>query len=199
MAPVPAWGTESAHPSKEPALPDTHIQHVGLEQVRSEIEPRLTKLEPDETSLVAQAIIEECRRTGFDPLFVIAVIQVESRFDVEAVSSEGARGLMQLLPRTFRLVSDAKRMFDPVENVRAGIRYLEKLRQSGFKRPESVALAYNVGPGKAAGVLVRGEEAPAEGKAYVPKVLGEYHRLLQGHGYRPEDARRLFLLATVKN
>ena len=46
------------------------------------------------------AIAEEARKAGFDPLLVVAIIDVESDFDEEAVSSRGARGLMQIKPST---------------------------------------------------------------------------------------------------
>jgi soluble lytic murein transglycosylase-like protein len=175
------------------ALPDKET-----ERVRKEIEPRLAKLEPHESEEVAEAIVEECARTGFDPLFVIALIEVESKFDVEAQSPTGARGLMQLVPKTFRLVSDAKRMLDPVENVRAGIRYLRRLADSGFKRPETVLLAYNQGPGVAVAVHRDGEEMPEEGAAYVPRVMSIYQKLLKKHGKKPTDARKLFLVAKME-
>jgi hypothetical protein len=44
----------------------------------------------------------DARRFGLDPLMVLAVIQVESRFDPTAVSSQRAMGLMQLQPETAR-------------------------------------------------------------------------------------------------
>lgn len=165
-----------------------------LDLVMAEAGPKLDELTEDERLEVGQAIVRECARTGFDPLFVLAVIQVESRFDVDAGSHAGAQGLMQLLPRTFRLVKRVGSILDPVDNVQAGIRYLRRLVDSGFKRPESILLAYNAGPGRAADVLVRGGEMPEDSVSYVPRVMGEYRRLLKKHGRKPEDARQLFLM-----
>jgi soluble lytic murein transglycosylase-like protein len=165
----------------------------AVEKVRLEIEPRLTKLSPEESAMVAEVLVQECARTGFDPLFVIAVIQIESKFDVEAVSPTGARGLMQLVPKTFRAVSHAKRMLDPVENVRAGVRYLGRLVKSGFKRPESVLLAWNQGPGTAIAIRRDGAQEPYESTVFVPKVMAHYKTLLSKHGHSPVDASKLFL------
>src|SRR5450755_3545807 len=45
---------------------------------------------------VARAVVEEAEAAGFDPLFVMAVVHVESEGEQQAVSARGARGLMQL-------------------------------------------------------------------------------------------------------
>ena len=162
------------------------------------IEPRITKLSPIESRHLAEVIIEECEKDGVDPLFVIAVIDAESNFDIEAVSPTGARGLMQLVPSTFREVSDAKRMFDPEENVRAGIRYIRRLWDAGYGRrggPESVLLAYNQGPNMASAVFRNGSKMPEEAHIYIPRVMARYRALLAAQGLEPKDARKIFLLA----
>ena len=125
-------------------------------------------------------IVEEAAIAGFDPLFVLSIIEAESGFNVEAISGSGAVGLMQLLPSTFRAVSTAKRMFDPVENVRAGIRELSRLRKAGFNKPDILLLAYNQGPGGA--MLAQTEGVPPEAQAYIPRVLSKYRSLLKKFG-----------------
>jgi hypothetical protein len=75
---------------------------------------------------------------------VKAVIEVESEFDHMAVSSKGARGLMQLMPATARRfgVVDA---FDPRQNVLGGVQYLRFLLDL-FHNDVDLALAgYNAG------------------------------------------------------
>ena len=64
---------------------------------------------------------------------VRAVIQVESEFDVLAVSSKGAQGLMQLMPFTARRfgVADA---FDPRQNIFGGVQYLRLLSTCSRRR-----------------------------------------------------------------
>jgi soluble lytic murein transglycosylase len=151
---------------------------------------------PGEVRQIAAAIVEECEQTGVDPLFVLAIIESESSFDIEAVSPTGARGLMQIVPSTFRQMSEAKRIFDPVENVRAGIRYVRHLWNSGFGKrggPESVLLAYNQGPGAALAILKGTRQRPAEAQVYVPRVMNRYRALLSKYGHDPKDAKKLFL------
>jgi soluble lytic murein transglycosylase-like protein len=127
---------------------------------------------------------------NYDPLFVLAIIDAESNFRVEAVSKSGARGLMQILPSTFKSVSDARRMMDPVENVRAGIKYLAKL--SGFKKIDAVLMAYNQGPGTAQNVARYGHDIPDEAVAYMPRVIAKYKALLERSGRNPKFAHKYF-------
>ena len=70
---------------------------------------------------------------------VRAVIQVESEFDVLAVSSKGAQGLMQLMPFTARRFGVAD-SFDPRQNIFGGVQYLRLLLDL-FNGDVSLALA----------------------------------------------------------
>ena len=76
---------------------------------------------------------------------VWALIQAESAFNPRAVSPKGALGLMQLMPATAAElgVTDA---FNPVQNVRAGVKYLKQLLDTYDGRVELALAAYNAGP-----------------------------------------------------
>ncbi len=63
----------------------------------------------------------------FDWRLINAQIFQESRFDPEAQSDAGAKGLMQIMPDTARLVG-VRNLDDPVESIRGGIKYLAWLR-----------------------------------------------------------------------
>jgi soluble lytic murein transglycosylase-like protein len=90
-------------------------------------------------------IQEHASRQGVRPDLVRAVIQVESGFNPRAVSSKGAKGLMQLMPATARQFG-VRDVFDPAENIRAGVGYLRTLLDR--YNSEALALAaYNAGPG----------------------------------------------------
>ena len=91
--------------------------------------------------------------TEFDvPLSVICgVIHTESGFDPEAVSSAGARGLMQLMPATLEWIAwrlnepaDQTRVFDPAFNIRYGT-YLLSFLYERFGDWETVYAGYNAG------------------------------------------------------
>ena len=107
---------------------------------------------------------------GIRPDLVRAVIQVESGFNPRAVSPKGAMGLMQLMPATaaqFGVIDP----FNPVENIRAGVRYLRQLLDR-YNKDEQLALAaYNAGPGA---VQKYGNKVPPykETQNYVNKITG---------------------------
>ena len=104
------------------------------------------------------------------PDLVRSVIAVESEFDQWAVSSKGARGLMQLMPATARRlgVSDS---FDARQNIFGGTQYLRILLDQ-FGGDVALALAaYNAGPNA---VLRYGGIPPyRETRGYVQKVQAQ--------------------------
>jgi soluble lytic murein transglycosylase-like protein len=92
-------------------------------------------------------LVEQMAPTyGLDPQLVLAVISVESAFQVEAVSTANARGLMQLIPATAERFG-VRNLFDPAQNLRGGMSYLKWLLKR-FKGNVGLALAvYNAGEG----------------------------------------------------
>ncbi len=112
-----------------------------------------------------------CSRYGLDPRLVVSVIEVESAFNPRAVSPKGAKGLMQLMPATAKMlgVTDS---FDPEQNLHGGIRYLSYLYDL-FNKDLSLALAaYNSGEGR----VMRLGRIPriSETRTYVDRVTRLY-------------------------
>ena len=96
-----------------------------------------------------------------------ALIWTESRYDPVAVSSAGAGGLGQLMPRTARELGVANR-FDPIENVAGAARYLRQMLDR-FGVIHLALAAYNAGPGAVQDA--RGIPQNGETPKYVRKVL----------------------------
>jgi soluble lytic murein transglycosylase-like protein len=73
---------------------------------------------------------EAGNQVGLDPLLILAVIAVESRFNPIAESVAGAKGLMQIVPalhqEKLRALGGARAVLDPVANIQAGARILSE-------------------------------------------------------------------------
>ena len=119
-----------------------------------------------------QAALQETN-SPLDPLFVMSIINAESGGDVKATSPKNAQGVMQLIPATAQRFG-VKNSYDPNENIRGGIKYLNWLHDRYNGDLTKVAAAYNAGEGA---VDKHGGVPPyAETKGYVKKVLGTYQK-----------------------
>ncbi len=125
----------------------------------------------DHRAALWPAVEEAARSHGLDPRLVDLVIRMESGYNPRAVSPKGARGVMQLMPATASMYGVAN-LFDPLQNIRAGVRYLKDLFQR-FNSDVSLALAaYNAGP---EAVEKHGGVPPYdETRSYVRAILMAY-------------------------
>ena len=120
-------------------------------------------------------ITEASKSHGVSFSLLKALIKIESDFNPRAISSAGAKGLMQIMPENIRALN-IKDPFDPLENIMGGTRYLKQLigRFNG-KLPMALA-AYNAGPN----MVDRYKRIPPfkETENYVEKVM-EYYSILK--------------------
>ena len=134
-----------------------------------------------ERRALARMVVKLAGEFELDPRLVLAVLRTESNFDPLARSSKNAQGLMQLIPETAERF-DVRNVFDPIENLRGGMRYLRWLL-SYFQGDVVLALAgYNAGEG--AVDRARGVPPYPETLAYVQRI-----RALYPHDHHPFDAR----------
>lgn len=122
-----------------------------------------------------QGIVDAAaKNNGVDTALVHAVISAESGYNPNAISRKGASGLMQLMPDTARRYG-VQNIFDPVENVHGGVRYLKDLLAMFNGNMELALAGYNAGENA---VIRAGNRIPpyTETVAYVPKVIDYYHR-----------------------
>lgn len=117
---------------------------------------------------LASIINTTAEKYNLPPSLLSAVIQQESGFNPNAVSSAGAQGLMQLMPSTAQSLG-VSNAFDPAQNVDAGASYLRQLlNQFGGSVPLALA-AYNAGPGAVS--KYQGVPPYAETQNYVQSIL----------------------------
>lgn len=132
--------------------------------------PRLATLEAIARAHGA-AIMAASVGTRVSPALVLAVIAVESAGDAEAESASGARGLMQLIEATAARFGAEDRN-DPVQNIRAGVAYLDWLLETFDQDPVLALAGYNAGENAVRASA--GVPPFAETRAYVPKVLAAW-------------------------
>jgi soluble lytic murein transglycosylase len=97
------------------------------------------------------ALRREAAKNNFDPMFAAGLIRQESTFQADAVSRKDAIGLMQVLPKTGKLLAKQlkvrytkDKLFEPDYNIELGMVYIASLvRQTGAF--EYAAAAYNAG------------------------------------------------------
>ncbi|HPA56876.1 MAG TPA: lytic transglycosylase domain-containing protein [bacterium] len=127
-------------------------------------------LKPGKESAFDDIIQKASVKHSVDFHLIKSVIKAESLFDTKAVSSAGAKGLMQLMPATAVEVG-VKDVFDAQQNIMGGTLYLKKMIKR-FKNTRSALAGYNAGP--AAVVYYNGIPPFNETVAYVEKVSDFY-------------------------
>jgi len=139
---------------------------------------------------ISEVILAESSGYGLDPMLVLAVIDVESKFQYGAVSPAGARGIMQILPYVAQSLvqkiglhqlshSNSFRpefLDDPVLNIKLGVYYLHDLKKS-FRNLTHALTAYNMGPTETKNRLENDLEIPEE---YSTLVLAAYRQYKSG-------------------
>ncbi|PYT99962.1 MAG: hypothetical protein DMG38_09750 [Acidobacteria bacterium] len=130
---------------------------------------------------VEKLVREAADRHKMDPALVRAVIETESNWNPKAYSHKGAGGLMQLIPTTAQRYG-AYDVFDPQQNIDAGVKYLRTLLERYHGNLDLALAAYNAGEG----AVDRAGGVPSfrETRDYVQKVQNAYFR--PGSGRMPE-------------
>ncbi len=133
-------------------------------------------LTPAQVDAIVRSVLYYSNAYGVDPRLVMALIAVESGFQITARSPAGAYGLGQLMPETWQ----AMRIHpgDPVANIYATVRVLRSQLER-FAFDQSLALAaYNAGRG--AVERYAGIPPYTETQWYVYNVLTLYRHLTGG-------------------
>ncbi len=99
------------------------------------------------------AVFYESENNGIDPAIMLELIKTESDYDSQAVSSEGAEGLCQLIPNTAKALCREleidyhnELLNEPLSNIKLGAYYLAKLLKMHDFDYHMALTAYNRGP-----------------------------------------------------
>lgn len=128
-------------------------------------------------------ILKAANRHEVDPALVKAVIMVESRYNPHAISKRGAKGLMQLMPRTARSLG-VEDSFNPEHNVNGGVKYLKQLLDEFDDNLKFALAAYNAGSSKVR--RYRGVPPIKSIQYYVNRVF-EYYQYYKNEAVRESD------------
>lgn len=175
---------------------DTYLNFIFSETHR-----RLPERWKRQSKAVAHAIVASANREKMDPLFVMAVIQQESRFKPHAHGGHGELGLMQIKPSTARWLMEKSGRLpragspsdeelqeilrNPALNIRIGTAYLGHLREKFAGKGNLYTSAYNMG---ADGVRVQLRNG-REPRIYSDKVLAHYLEFVAGLNPAQEPVR----------
>jgi hypothetical protein len=128
---------------------------------------------------IQQRVIREAKRQNIDPSLALAIAEVESNFNYQAISHAGAKGVMQIMPETAEQVFGVsrRRLFDPNVNIELGVKFIKKLLKRYDGRLDIALSHYNGGSG------VKNRHGnlsvmPAT-RDYVDKVLATQQSFLQ--------------------
>jgi soluble lytic murein transglycosylase-like protein len=194
------WLLDRPLPATERKLkdsPPTALTEPQLEALLARIAPALP-LEMREK--LGEAVFLEANRAGYDPLFVLALVSVESSFRLQATSERGARGLVQMKPSTFAWISarepdvggdDYETGQDPVVDVRLAVRYFRWLERRFGSRDDAL-MAYNAGPKRLRQYKLV-DEIPERVKEYPRRIKREYARFVQVLGGARERGGEVLL------
>jgi hypothetical protein len=122
---------------------------------------------------VDKLVREAAERHRVDPALVRAVIETESNWNIRAHSRKGAGGLMQLIPTTAQRYG-ANDLYNPEQNIDAGVRHLKMLLERYNGNLDLALAAYNAGEG--AVDRFGGIPPIRETRNYVQKVQKAYFR-----------------------
>jgi hypothetical protein len=130
---------------------------------------------PETNLIIARTLVDEAAKYDVPVSLVLGMIQKESHFYTKAHSGAGARGIMQIMPATYRDATGGKtdytQLYDPIINIQIGIKVIAS-HLKYFKGDVKAALAaYNMGRAGYLQYLAGKRSLPSETRKYIPKVI----------------------------
>jgi soluble lytic murein transglycosylase len=151
-----------------------------VEKIAEYMEKEDATLNEEELIDVARMIFKESKQHSLDYRLVLAIMKVESNFKHNAVSSKGARGLLQVKPTHAKFIAHnlgiewlgAKTLDEPDKNIRIGVHFFSKLMDD-YDSVNMALHAYNMGPTRLRAIL---SENSKPNMTFSTNVLREYSK-----------------------
>lgn len=153
-------------------LSQPFVQTPIISEVEEEVEEYLgnSDIKPTKNQIL-DLVSKISEKYDMDENLINAVIRQESGFKTDAVSSAGAKGLMQLMPQTAKALG-VKDAFNPVQNIEGGVKYLKNMMDKYNGNIILALAAYNAGPGNVD--KYNGVPPFKETQNYVKNILANY-------------------------
>lgn len=173
-----------------------NFKEFNLVKFEEVIDQKVPKALRSNFKKYAPLALEFSQKYNLDPFWVLSIMWTESHFKKDAVSYVGARGLMQIMPRTavyltekikkenfgpYR-ISEYKEFDRPEYNIEMGVYYLRYLLQRFEGDIKKATVAYNVGPTRLSQLMRRETNRPNLSRnRYYRKVRRAYRFLTRNY------------------
>ncbi len=178
---IPALMVTATHTVKHFHVPDYHEDNT-VENIVTYLKERMPEVTEEKLREIATHVYTESKERGLDYRLVLAVMKVESNFKQDAVSSKGARGLLQIKPSLGRGIAETlgvawsgdRILHEPAKNIKFGVYQLSQLIDD-FETLPWALYAYNSGSTRAKELVAKREKP---GLRFAKAVLSEYEKTL---------------------
>jgi soluble lytic murein transglycosylase len=157
------------------------VRKEGItKQITQHLKNENINIEDCTARMISRVVYEESVHYGLDYRLVLALMKIESNFQDGAVSSKGARGLLQVKPSVAKFIAqdagikwDGHRTLDePDSNIKIGIHFFSQLIKE-FEDINTALKAYNMGPTK---VKELSQSSMQSTKGFPGLVMNEYRK-----------------------
>jgi soluble lytic murein transglycosylase len=154
-------------------------EHI-TKQITEHLKKENINIEDNTARTISRVVYEASASYGLDYRLVLALMKIESNFKHDAVSSMGARGLLQVKPSVAKFIAqdagirwDGHRTLDePDSNIKIGIHFFSQLLRD-FESINVALKAYNMGPTK---VKELSQNNMQSTKGFPGLVMNEYRK-----------------------
>ncbi|MDD5009180.1 MAG: lytic transglycosylase domain-containing protein [Syntrophorhabdaceae bacterium] len=158
-------------------------KEIFIHQITGYLKTENIKLDKEQLRTISSIVYEESIQHELDYRLILAMMKVESNFRHDAVSSRGARGLLQIKPSLAKHIahyagiewSGNKTLDEPDNNIRIGVYFFAKLVDD-FENVNTALHAYNVGPTRAKLNGAGKNKPPKTYRGFPRIVMAEYEK-----------------------